>query len=286
MVAHIGRATVRWRGGRSRWVRTPQGTLHVYDVRGGGPLPTTVLLHGLGSTATSFVPVLLRLQRHMRRVIAPDYPGHGFSSAASSPLTPEGLMAAVSTVLDTLMDGPAILVGNSLGGAVALRYALARPERVRALVLVSPAGAQTTDDELRTLKAAFDIESRADALSFLKRLYPRPSGLVPLIAHELPATLARPAIRDLLASASNDDVPTPEALATLTMPILLLWGQEERLLPDTHLAYFARHLPRHTVIERPAGFGHCPHVDAPEMLVDRIVAFARGVPAAVREVGA
>jgi pimeloyl-ACP methyl ester carboxylesterase len=275
MAQRLGRATLRWRGVRSRWLPTATGPLHAYDARGCGDLPPTVLLHGLGSAATSFGPLIMRLQRDVRRVVAPDYPGHGFSSAAAPPLTAEALFASVSTALDSLIDEPALVVGNSLGGAVALRYALARPDRVRALVLVSPAGAQATDDELRALKGAFDITSRSDAMSFLRRLYPHPSGFVPLIAHELPAAFARPAIRDLLASAGNDDAPAPDALGTLRMPILLLWGREERLLPDSHLAYFARHLPKHTVIERPAGFGHCPQVDACEELAERIVSFGR-----------
>ena len=278
MAERIGRATLRWRGTRSRLVRTPHGTLHVYDARGRGPLPTTVLLHGLGSAATSFASLVMRLQGDLRRIVAPDYPGHGFSSRPPAPLTAGALMASVSEALDTMLNEPALLFGNSLGGGVALRYALAQPERVRALVLVSPAGAQATAEELRSLKGAFEIGSRSEALTFLKRLYPRPTGFAPLIAHELPATFARPAVRDFLASAGNDDVPSPEELGTLRMPILLLWGQEERFLPDTHLENFRRHLPPHAIIERPSGFGHCPHVDACEMLARRFLDFARSLP--------
>ncbi|HEY4015306.1 MAG TPA: alpha/beta fold hydrolase [Polyangiaceae bacterium] len=278
MAERFGRATLHWRGARSVLVPTAQGTVHAYDIPGRGSLPTTVLLHGLGSAATSFAPLLLRLRSAVRRLIAPDYPGHGFSSMTASPLTADGLMAAVSTVLDVLVDEPALIIGNSLGGGVALRYAIAHPERVWALVLVSPAGAQSTEEELAALKHVFDIGSRPEALTFLRRLYPHPPGFVPLIAHELPAAMARPAIRDLLASSGNDDVPAPEALARLRMPILLLWGQEEHLLPDSHLDYFERHLPPHAIIARPEGFGHCPHVDAPEALAQWIVDFAHSVP--------
>jgi pimeloyl-ACP methyl ester carboxylesterase len=277
MAERIGRATLNWRGARSVLVRTEQGTVHAYDLPGRGRLPTTVLLHGLGSAATSFGPLLLRLRTEARRLIAPDYPGHGFSSMTATRLTADGLVASVSRVLDTLVDEPALVVGNSLGGGVALRYAIAQPERVAALVLVSPAGAQSTEEELAALKGLFDIGSRPEAMTFLRRLYPHPPGFVPLIAHELPAAMARPAVRDLLASSGNDDMPSPEALASLRMPILLLWGQEEHLLPDSHLDYFERHLPPHAVIERPEGFGHCPHVDAPDALAQRIAAFARTV---------
>jgi pimeloyl-ACP methyl ester carboxylesterase len=61
------------------------------------------------------------------------------------------------------------------------------------------------------------------------------------------------------------------------MPVLLVWGRSERLLPDSHLDYYAKNLPRRTVVERPYGFGHCPHVNAPGPMVERIVSFARGV---------
>ena len=64
------------------------------------------------------------------------------------------------------------------------------------------------------------------------------------------------------------------ALAALAMPILLLWGQSERLLPKSSLAYLRRHLPGHAIIEEPAGFGHCPHIDDPARLAARLVAFA------------
>jgi pimeloyl-ACP methyl ester carboxylesterase len=181
----------------------------------------------------------------------------------------------VSVALDATVNEPAIVVGNSLGGALAIRYALMNPERVRALVLVSPAGARSSEEEWRALRGAFHVTSRAEARKFLERLYHRPPWFLPLLAHEFPETLARRAVRDLLETASNDDTPAPEALANLQMPILLVWGRSERLLPDTHLDYFCRHLPKHTVVERPHGFGHCPHFDAPRLLARRIVTFAR-----------
>ena len=113
-----------------------------YVAEGSGTLPTTVLLHGLGSAATPFGPLLGRMRKHVRRIVAPDYPGHGFSENAAR-LTPEALFGSVTHALDALVDEPALVVGNSLGGAVALNYTISNPGKVRALVLVSPAGALT-----------------------------------------------------------------------------------------------------------------------------------------------
>jgi pimeloyl-ACP methyl ester carboxylesterase len=252
------------------------GKVHVYDGRGSGKLPAVVLLHGISSSATAFGAVLVRLRKHAQRVIAPDYPGHGFSEHEGR-LTAQALFEAMHTVFDALKVEPAILVGNSLGGAVALRYAVDEPERVRGLVLVSPAGAHASDEEWGELRRKFNVNTRADARVFLDRLYYRTPRLAHLFAHEMPAVLSKPAVRELFDSASNENVPGPEELAKLRMPILLLWGRHERVLSDANLDYFTRHLPAHAVIERPPNYAHCPHFDDPADLARRIVAFAEGI---------
>ena len=271
----FGRLALVRRGILSRRIGTRYGRIHAYDAPGSGSLPPTVLLHGLGSTATFFGPLLEYLRRDVFRIVAPEYPGHGFSESGVERVTPEVLFGSVEATLDALVHEPAMLVGHSLGGAVALHLAIAHPERVSALVLVSPAAARGSDEEWGSIKRAFDVGTRAEGSAFLERVHHRPPWFLPLLAHEIPPTLRRRAVRDLLESASNRDLPNPDALGSLAMPILLLWGRSERLLPTTHLDYFAQHLPNHAVIERPEGFGHCPHLDSPGALAKRIVAFAR-----------
>jgi pimeloyl-ACP methyl ester carboxylesterase len=275
-IERLGRRALNRRGIESRWVETRLGKMHVYDARGSGRLPTVVLFHGISSGATAFGAVLARLLRHVERVIAPDYPGHGFSQHQGR-LTAEALFESVHTVLEALAVEPAILVGNSLGGAVALRCAIDEPKRVRGLVLASPAGAHASDEDWAELHRKFHVDSRADARVFLDRLYYRPPWLTHLFAHEMPAMLSRPAVRELFESASNENLPGPDELGRLSMPILLLWGQHERVLPDASLDYFTRHLPAHSVIVRPSNYAHCPHLDDPRDLTRRIVAFAEGI---------
>jgi pimeloyl-ACP methyl ester carboxylesterase len=262
-------------GFQSRTVSTAAGTLHVYDARGPGNLPTIVMLHGLGSAATAFAPLLVRMLPQAGRLVAPDLPGHGFSGTWSGSPTPERLFAAVSEVLDAVVDERMVLVGSSLGGALALRYALERPERLVALALISPAGARTTPREWEDLRDAFKIDSAAEARQLLARLYHRTPWYVAALAPRLRDIMKGAAVRDVMSAATLDDLPAPGSLGALAMPILLLWGKSERLLPASSLAYFRRHLPEHAVIEEPEGFGHSPHFDDPARLASRLIAFAR-----------
>jgi pimeloyl-ACP methyl ester carboxylesterase len=275
-VEHGARFVLNRQGFASRTVPTTAGGAHAYDASGGGPLPTTVVLHGLGSSATSFAPLLTRLRPHARRLVAPDLPGHGFSGAPAGRLTPQGMFEAVCQVLDSLVDEPMVLVGSSMGGALALRYALERPGRLAALALVSPAGARMSAPEWDDLLGTFKIDSAAQARRLLARLYHRTPWYLPAFAPGLRDVMSRAAIPDVVTAASVEDLPLPESLGGLAMPVLLLWGQSERLLPPSSLAYFRQHLPAHAVIEEPAGFGHCPHFDDPARLAARLAEFARG----------
>ncbi len=277
MVERLGRKTLRDRGLATSFIDTPLGHVHVFDGRGGGTLPPVVLLHGLGSNGAAFTPVIAHLQRHVRRIVAPDYPGHGFSPEARREVQPAALFDAMVHALDDRLHEPAIVVGNSLGGAVALHYAITRPERVAGLVLLSPAGAQSTDAEWRSIVQAFDIKSRAEANAFLDRLYHRVPVLARVLAHELGDAMAsRRAVREILANASPEGAHDQAALGALRMPVLLVWGQAERLLPDSHFAYYRRHLPTHAVAERPQ-LGHVPQGEAPRWVAERIVKFGEAL---------
>ena len=275
LAERLGRHVLRRQGITSRFVPTPEGRIHVFEADGTGTLPTIVLLHGISSTGLAFAALMQRLLPHAKRVVVPDYPGHGFSVEPTSRLTPAKLFATMSTVLDALASEEVILVGNSLGGAVALHHAIARPERVKALVLLSPAGAHATDEEWTALRRTFDVATRAEAVAFLDRLYHKTPWPMRLLAHELPASFQRLAVRDLLTSASNADAVVPEALRALKMPLFFFWGRSERLLPDTFLAWFEQHLPSHAIVDRPEGFGHCPHFDSPAKLAARITEFLK-----------
>jgi pimeloyl-ACP methyl ester carboxylesterase len=271
----LGRLAMNRRGMASRYLDVAGVRVHVYDGPGGGTLPPVVLLHGLGSAGAAFAALADRIRPHVRRVVIPELPGHGFSTHGERPVTPEILLEAVVAALAKFVDEPAILYGSSLGGGLAIRYSLEHPGRVRALVLVSPAGAVLPDDEWQALRTTFNVTDRHETKKFLERLYHRPPWFLGLLSRAFPDLLARPAVREILESATQDHAPTPAELGSLAMPLLFLWGRSEKLLPPSALAYFRAHLPKHAVIEEPYGFGHTPQLEEPGRLGDRVVAFAR-----------
>lgn len=277
LVERLTRRALNAQGVRSRWIETSIAPLHVYDAKGSGPLPTVVVLHGINASGAVFAPVLARLRKSARRVLVPEAPGHGFSGEPSAPLTPDTLFTAMTELLDSVLDEPAIIAGNSLGGGVALSYAIARPARVRGLVLTSPAGATMNEAELAELLSAFKMRSRADARAFMARLYARPPWFAPLLAGDVVQGFAREVITSFTASIRPEHSFTPEDLGALRMPILLVWGRADRLMPASNLEYFRRHLPPHTRIEEPDDVGHCPHLDTPALLAAKITSFAEEV---------
>jgi pimeloyl-ACP methyl ester carboxylesterase len=273
MMQRAARLTLNAYGFSSRLQETPLGRVHVFDAVGAGKLPTIVVLHGIGSAASQFARLLLALRPHARRVLAPDLPGHGFSDDPREPVHPELLFLTLRDLLDGLCDEPVVLLGNSLGGALALRYGLDHPARVRKLVLISPAGAQMTTREWESLLDDFRVETAGQARLLLGRLYHRTPLYMPLFASSLRDSLQRRVVRDMLRTASQADLPTPERLQQLNVPTLLIWGRSERVLPPSSLAYFRAHLPAHSLIEEVEGFGHCPHVDDPVRLAQHVLAF-------------
>lgn len=276
----VARWSLGRRGFASLRVPTPVGQIHVYESSGRGELPPVVVLHGVGSNASPYARILMRLREECRQVVAPETPGHGLSESPTGGLTPDTVFQGIAAALDTVLDEPALVFGNSLGGGIALRYAERSPERVAGLVLSSPAGAPFPDDDaLRAFVDNFRLRSRAEAVEFLDHLYGRTPWYARFLAPDILANFESEPLRHFLDAVSPDDFATPDQLAELAMPILMLWGRADTLMPAHHLDFFKAHLPPHAVVEEPAGFGHSPYLEHPDALAERIVTFARAVRA-------
>lgn len=263
------------RGYRSRWADTDIGRLHLLEVRGDGPRPTVVLLHGLSSAGAHLAPLIRALRPTFSRLVAPDLPGHGLSAVPPAGARLSDLDAALARAIDHVAhpEAPVVLFGNSLGGFAAIRYALARPERVRALVLASPGGAALPEHEHQAFMSRFTMRTHGDALGFVDRVLDAHPLARHVMAWGLRRRLARPSLRALLDLAAHEDLLAPHELARLAMPTLCLWGERDGVLPASAAAFFKRHLPAHARFEIPARLGHSPYLERPDVVARRIVGF-------------
>ncbi|MCA9718461.1 MAG: alpha/beta hydrolase [Myxococcales bacterium] len=273
----VTRRVLNARGYTSRWLPTSVGRVHVLQRPGQGELPPVVLMHGISANGLSFTQMLGRFVAHARRVTAPDCPGHGFSDTPRGGLDRDSMLAGLRESLDRIIDEPVILLGTSMGGFVATRYAAENPDKVRALALVCPGGAPSSSDEsFRQFLDTFDIQGHAKALEFVDRMLVRsPQGLRHVLAHGIRSRFSHPELRRLLASISVADMLRPDELARLSMPTLLLWGRDELILPPCHLDFFKQHMPPHVQIEEWSNFGHCGFLERPEAVARRVIRFAR-----------
>jgi len=279
LLDRLGRWSLRRLGAKSLWHEARGTRLHAYHLPPHADAPSDapplVLLHGVGSSASTFGRLLKRLRPHVGDVYLPEAPAHGLSSEPEPPMTPDALFTLVRAWLDEVPRAPFLLYGNSLGGGASLRYAIERPERVRALLLLSPAGAHTPPDDLAALVSSFDFRSHADARRFMTRLFKKPRWYHGLAAGELKRRLGAPPLRQFFAEVGTGDTLDPAEVAGLPMPVLFMWGGSERLLPDAHRTWFKAHLPPHAVVLEPPHFAHSAYIEHPGDVAHEVLDFLR-----------
>lgn len=274
LAEHASLLQLRVLGWQRRHIETRSGRVHVIEARGQGTLPPVVLLHGFTAAGAHYGPLLERLRRTSRLVVAPDLPAHGFSDAPAR-LDLESLYLGLRDALDICPDGPFVLVGNSLGGALAVRFALDRPRRVLGLGLLAPGGAPMTAVEFDAMKALFTVRSDREALAFVDRVMVHAGAMRRLYAYGIRQGFARPAIRTLLAGMSAADFLRSEDLRALTVPVRVMWGELERVLPSSGRAFFEANLPPDGRVELHRGIGHCAHLDDLEHTSRTLVRWCR-----------
>jgi pimeloyl-ACP methyl ester carboxylesterase len=218
---------------------------------------------------------MFTLSDRFSRVLVPDLPGSGFSpEPASGPLSLLDQLEVLRGFVAQRSGRPALLVGNSLGGAMALALGLRAPDLLRALVLVAPAGAKVKPERLEALVQSLEVRDAKAARAITRRLFHRAPIPALLFASFLIKVYGSTTVKSVLGEARGMDVFGPDALAELVVPTLLLWGESEKLLPYEGVDYFRQHLPAVARVEVVPGFGHVPQLEKPEELVQRLIAFA------------
>ncbi len=250
--------------------------VHTYFVKGEGKGPPVVVLHGLGGSANGFYKTFFPLAKHFSEVWAPDLPGNGFSPLpAGGALKLQDQVKLLVAFLDEVVKKPVFLVGNSLGGAMALFAAHHAPDRLVALAVVSPAGARVSDERMTALLKSFEVRTTEEARALTKRLFHSAPLPMLLFSSQLKAMYASPAVRSAISEVKPNDVVTEEMLGNLKMPVMLVWGKSEKLLPYEGLEYFRAFLPKGAEVREVEGFGHIPQMEKPKELVTMLIDFSR-----------
>jgi pimeloyl-ACP methyl ester carboxylesterase len=219
-----------------RWHRTTlDGRVVVYGEAGDGP--AVVFLHGWGLSARSYAQALPLIAAGGARVIAPALPGFGRSDALPGEYTFEKLANWVDDLLDHLgVEEPAAFVGHSFGGAVATATAWHHEERVRSLTLVNSVGGSVWRTGRRGEQSLADRPLWDWGLrlpgEFGKRHYRK---VLPVVLRDVVGNaLANPGAvwraADLARSADlRDELAT---LAERGLPVSILWGSEDNVVPE------------------------------------------------------
>jgi len=256
-----------------------------WDVGAGSPV---VLVHGLGASVESWLPNVEALaERH--RVLALDLPGFGRSAKEGLTYSASFAASFVAAFLDAMGAGRASVVGNSMGGLVALQLALDHPERVDRLVLVSSAGLgrevgfylrlaalPLLGDYLASLGTP-EAVVRATISSILSNPHEMPRELIDRWVEltGLPgasAAFVKAARAGLSIFGQRRQIVLRHRLAEVRAPTLIVWGDEDPVIPVAHAYAAHRRLPcaRLHVFK---GCRHCPQLERPAEFNELVLEF-------------
>jgi pimeloyl-ACP methyl ester carboxylesterase len=269
---------VDWRE-HQRWLRVAGRWVNVVELGEGEPV---VFVHGLSGSWQNWLEQLpVFASEH--RVIAFDLPGFGQSEMPAEPISIPLYGRIVDRVLDELDVSAAAVVGNSMGGFIGAEVAIASPERVERLVLVSAAGLsieyQRDEHVLRMLRRLERrltaqgawLASRSETIVRRRRLRRALLAVVASHPEALPGPLSseqlrgsgKPGFVDALDALTS--YPIRSRLGEIACPTLIVWGDKDHLVPVRDAFEFERLIPNSrkviyrdtghvAMLERPAGF--------------------------------
>lgn len=265
-----GTLEAQYAGPPSSFIEVAGLRLHVRDT-GKVDGQAVVLLHGFGASLHTWEAWAGMLEAE-HRVVRFDLPGFGLTGAdPSGNYSDARSVAVVLALLDRLGIVRAVLVGNSMGGRIAWRFAAAHPERVEKLVLMAPDGfagpgvaygvAPRVPEMMRVLP--FMLPS-AMVRATLEPAYVDKSVMTETMLTRYRDLMLAPGVRQAILDrmAQNVLVHPEPLLRRIEAPTLLLWGEKDAMVPFSNAADYAREIP-HVRVAPLEGVGHLPQEEVP-----------------------
>jgi pimeloyl-ACP methyl ester carboxylesterase len=278
---------VDWRE-HQRWVQVAGAPVNVIDLGEGDPM---VFIHGLSGSWVNWLENLPHFARS-HRVIAMDLPGFGHSPMPADEISIAGYGRIVDELLTALDAERAVIVGNSMGGFIGAEVAIQFLTRVEKLVLISAAGLsiehQRNEPALRLLERLDNVliftggwaATRSETLTRRPKMRRQLMKLVAHRAEALPAPLIAEQIKGsgkpgfVPALDALSDYPIRDRLGEIECPVLVVWGEKDRLVPVRDAYEFGRLIPQAQVVVWP-DTGHVAMLERPaafNALVDEFLA--------------
>lgn len=242
-------------------VPTPAGPQFAFV---GGTGPAVVLLHGAGDNAGTWFRVVPNLVK-AHTLIVPDLAGHGASAPHSGPIEVRAVLDGVEAVLDALAPRQrVVLVGNSLGAWMAMLVARRHPERVALAVCIDGGAMKGSNVHARVLP-----RTRAEARESVAQTRDPASAPVPdFVLDDIVRQAREGSLARFAATAATMEayVLDDTQLRELRVPVQLIWGASDRLVPLDYAERMKAQLPQADLltIER---CGHVPQIECPQELL-------------------
>jgi pimeloyl-ACP methyl ester carboxylesterase len=239
--------------------------------------PPIVLIHGIADTSLTWIMLFERLRR-IGPLYALDLPSFGLSN--NPPGQRYATIVQQSMVVEELLrreiGRPALLIGNSMGGLVAVKVALRIPELLTGIVLLSPGGALLSgQDSWADFISTVAVPDLRTVRMIYRQMFGRVNPILYAAQHGFRAMFSRDAVQLILAQTSEEDMIAPQELQALQVPTGLVWGLKDQFLPAGSLEYFQEHLPAGSPQLLLPGCGHLPQRERPAQVTAFVKRFVQ-----------